>query len=276
MHSSSRFLPGFGLSLGYTAFYLSAVVLLPIAALLVTTASFPVADLWAAASSPRALASYRVTLATSCVAALMNAVFGTLVAWCLVRYSFPGRRAVDALIDLPFALPTAISGIALTAVYSGNGWIGRLLKPMGIEVSFTPLGIIVAMVFIGIPFVVRSVQPAFEELDPAIEDAAAILGASRWQTILRVILPQVTPAILAGFTMSFARGLGEYGSVVFIAGNMPFRTEIASLLIVAKLEQFDYAGATAIGCVLLVSSFAILLVLNRMQSWWLRRVGGAA
>ncbi|MDZ7639497.1 MAG: sulfate ABC transporter permease subunit CysT [Bryobacterales bacterium] len=275
MKHATRVLPGFGLTLGYTVFYLSLVVLIPIAVLFLKALSFPWETLWEAASNPRALASYRVTLLTSLGAAVANAVFGTLVAWCLVRYSFPGRRVVDALIDLPFALPTAVSGIALTAVYAKSGWIGQYLEPLGVEVAFTPLGIGVALLFIGLPFVVRSVQPAFEELDPAVEDAAAILGASRWQTVLRVIFPQVMPAVLAGFTMSFARGLGEYGSVVFIAGNMPFRTEIASLLIVTRLEQFDYAGATAIGCVLLLASFLLLLAINLVQHQWLRRWGGA-
>lgn len=275
MKHATRVLPGFGLTIGYTVFYLSLVVLIPIGALVLKAVSFPFETLWMAATSPRALASYQVTLFTALGAAIANAFFGTLVAWCLVRYSFPGRRVIDALVDLPFALPTAVSGIALTAVYSKTGWIGQLLEPLGIEVAFTPLGITVALLFIGLPFVVRSVQPAFEELDPAVEDAAAILGASRWQTVLRVLFPQVLPAILAGFTMSFARGLGEYGSVVFIAGNMPFHTEIASLLIVTKLEQFDYAGATAIGCVLLVASFLLLLTINLIQHRWLRRFGGA-
>ena len=276
MKRSNSFLPGFGITFGYTVFYLSAIVLIPVAALVLKATAFPIDQLWEAASNPRALASYRVTLFTSFVAAVANAIFGTLVAWCLVRYSFPGRRLVDAMVDLPFALPTAVSGIALTAVYAKNGWLGQYLEPLGIEVAFTPLGIIVALLFIGLPFVVRSVQPAFEELDPAVEDAAAILGASRLQTISRVILPQVVPAILTGFTMAFARGLGEYGSVVYISGNMPLRTEIASLLIVTKLEQFDYAGATAIGCVLLLASFALLLVMNLVQGWWLKKLGGAS
>ncbi len=275
MKHATRVLPGFGLTLGYTVFYLSLVVLIPVGALLLKAVSFPFDALFSAAFSPRAIASYQVTFIAALGAAFANAIFGTLVAWCLVRYSFPGRSVIDALVDLPFALPTAVSGIALTAVYSKSGWIGKLLAPLGIEVAFTPLGITVALLFIGLPFVVRSVQPAFEELDPAVEDAAAILGASRWQTVLRVLFPQVMPAILTGFTMSFARGLGEYGSVVFIAGNMPFRTEIASLLIVTKLEQFDYAGATAIGCVLLIASFVLLFTINLIQNRWLRRWGGA-
>lgn len=275
MTRAARILPGFGLSMGYTVFYLSLVVLIPVGALALKASSFPWETLWNAAASPRAVAAYRLTFLTALAAAAANAVFGTLVAWCLARYSFPGKKMVDALVDLPFALPTAVSGIALTTVYSKSGWIGRLLDPFGIEVSFTPPGIAVALLFIGLPFVVRSVQPALEELDPAIEDAAAILGASRRQTILRVLFPQALPAILAGFTMSLARGLGEYGSVVFIAGNMPFRTEIASLLVVARLEQFDYAGATAIGCVMLIASFALLLGINLIQHRWLRRFGGA-
>lgn len=275
MTRAARILPGFGLSMGYTVFYLSLVVLIPVGALALKASSFPWETLWNAAASPRAVAAYRLTFLTALAAAAANAVFGTLVAWCLARYSFPGKKLVDALVDLPFALPTAVSGIALTTVYSKSGWIGRMLDPFGIEVSFTPPGIAVALLFIGLPFVVRSVQPALEELDPAIEDAAAILGASRRQTILRVLFPQALPAILAGFTMSLARGLGEYGSVVFIAGNMPFRTEIASLLVVARLEQFDYAGATAIGCVMLIASFALLLGINLIQHRWLRRFGGA-
>lgn len=270
-----RLLPGFGLTLGYTGFCLSLVVLLPVAVLFWKTASYPVEELWAAVSSPRAVASYRLTLGTAFAAAALNAVMGSLVAWCLVRYEFPGKRIADSLVDLPFALPTAISGIALTAVYAPTGWVGQWLEPLGIPVAFTPAGITVALMFVGLPFVVRAVQPAVSDLDPATEEAAAILGASRVQTLRRVLLPQLLPAVLTGFTMAFARGLGEYGSVIFIAGNMPMKTEITSLLVITRLEQFDYAGATAIGSVMLVASFALLLGVNALQWWWLSRGGQA-
>lgn len=270
-----RLLPGFGLTLGYSLFCLSLVVLLPMAVLFWKTATYPVEDLWAAVSSARAVASYRLTLGTAFGAALLNAVLGSLVAWCLVRYEFPGRRLVDSLVDLPFALPTAISGIALTAVYAPTGWVGRWLDVLGIPVAFTPLGITLALMFVGLPFVVRAVQPAVSDLDPAVEEAAAILGANRVQTLLRVLLPQLAPAALTGFTMAFARGLGEYGSVIFIAGNMPMKTEITSLLIITRLEQFDYAGATAIGSVMLLASFALLLGVNALQWRWLARGGNA-
>lgn len=268
-----RLLPGFGITLGYTLFCLSLVVLLPMAVLFWKTASYPADQLWAAVSSARALASYRLTLGTAFAAALLNACFGSLVAWCLVRYEFPGRRLVDAMVDLPFALPTAISGIALTAVYAPNGWVGQWLDPLGIQVAFSSLGITLALMFVGLPFVVRSVQPAVSDLDPSVEEAAAILGASRAQTMWRVLLPQLFPAALTGFTMAFARGLGEYGSVIFIAGNMPMKTEITSLLIITRLEQFDYAGATAIGSVMLLASFTLLLVVNALQWWWMQRQG---
>ncbi len=268
-----RLLPGFGLTMGYSLFCLSLVVLIPIAVLIWKTASYPVEDLWAAVSSARALASYRLTLATAFAAAGLNAVMGSLVAWCLVRYEFPGRRLVDSLVDLPFALPTAISGIALTAVYGPTGWVGERLDALGVQVAFTPLGITLALMFVGLPFVVRSVQPAVSDLDPSVEEAAAILGANRWQTLLRVLLPQLLPAALTGFTMALARGLGEYGSVIFIAGNMPMKTEITSLLIITRLEQFDYAGATAIGSVMLLASFVLLLGVNALQWWWMGRGG---
>lgn len=268
-----RLLPGFGLTMGYSLFCLSLVVLIPIAVLIWKTASYPVEDLWAAVSSARALASYRLTLATAFAAAGLNAVMGSLVAWCLVRYEFPGRRVVDSLVDLPFALPTAISGIALTAVYGPTGWVGERLDALGVQVAFTPLGITLALMFVGLPFVVRSVQPAVSDLDPSVEEAAAILGANRWQTLLRVLLPQLLPAALTGFTMALARGLGEYGSVIFIAGNMPMKTEITSLLIITRLEQFDYAGATAIGSVMLLASFVLLLGVNALQWWWMGRGG---
>ena len=260
-------IPGFGLTLGYTIFYLSLIVILPISALFLKTATLGWGEFWTIVSSPRVVASYRLTFGASLVGALINAFFGFIVAWTLVRYSFPGKKIIDALVDLPFALPTAVSGIALTAIYAPTGWVGRYLEPLGIKAAFTPLGVTIALTFIGLPFVVRTLQPALEELDPATEEAARSLGASRAQTFLRVILPAVFPALLTGFALSFARALGEYGSVVFISGNMPMRTEITPLLIIAKLEQFDYPGATAIATVMLVASFAILLLINFLQ-WW--------
>lgn len=260
-------IPGFGLTLGYTIFYLCLIVLLPISALFLKTATLGWGEFWAIVSNPRVVASYRLTFGASLVGALINAFFGFIVAWTLVRYSFPGKKIIDALVDLPFALPTAVSGIALTAIYSSNGWVGRYLEPLGIKAAYTPLGVTIALTFIGLPFVVRTLQPALEELDPATEEAARSLGASRMQTFLRVILPAVFPALLTGFALSFARALGEYGSVVFISGNMPMFTEITPLLIIAKLEQYDYAGATAIATVMLVASFAILLVINCLQ-WY--------
>lgn len=260
-------IPGFGLTLGYTVFYLCLIVLLPISALFLKTATLGWGEFWAIVSNPRVVASYRLTFGASLVGALINAFFGFIVAWTLVRYSFPGKKIIDALVDLPFALPTAVSGIALTAIYSSNGWVGRYLEPFGIKAAYTPLGVTIALTFIGLPFVVRTLQPALEELDPATEEAARSLGASRMQTFLRVILPAVFPALLTGFALSFARALGEYGSVVFISGNMPMFTEITPLLIIAKLEQYDYAGATAIATVMLLASFAILLVINFLQ-WY--------
>lgn len=270
----ARIFPGFHLTLGYTLLYLSLIVLVPLAFLFLKTATLTWAQFWAIVADPRTVAAYRLTFLTSLVAASINTVFGFLLAWCLVRYPFPGKRIADALVDLPFALPTAVSGIALTAIYSSNGWIGQLLEPLGIRSAFTPLGIVIALTFIGLPFVVRSVQPALEDLDPGIEEAAFVLGASRWCAFRRVILPAVLPAAITGFAMSFARALGEYGSVVFISGNMPMKTEIASLLIVAKLEQFDYAGATAIAVVMLVASFLLLLSINLVQWAAARRYQG--
>lgn len=260
-------IPGFGLTLGYTVFYLSLIVILPLTALFLKTATLGWEEFWAIVSTPRVVASYRLTFGAALIGALINAFFGFIVAWTLVRYSFPGKKIIDALVDLPFALPTAVSGIALTAIYAPTGWIGRYLEPLGIKAAFSPLGVTIALTFIGLPFVVRTLQPALEELDPATEEAARSLGASRAQTFLRVILPAVFPALLTGFALSFARALGEYGSVVFISGNMPMRTEITPLLIIAKLEQFDYAGATAIATVMLVASFVILLLINLLQ-WW--------
>lgn len=269
----NRVLPGFGLTLGLTIFYLSLIVLIPTSALFIRTADLGWGKFVQAVANPRALASYRVTFGTSLAGATVNAVFGFILAWILVRYRFPGRRLLDALIDLPFALPTAVSGIALTAVYAKNGWLGKIFAPLGIKTAYSPLGITIAITFIGLPFVVRTLQPALAELDGESEEAAAALGATRWQTFWRVIVPTLTPSILTGFALAFARALGEYGSVVFISGNMPLKTEVASLLIVTKLEQYDYAGATAIAVVMLLASFAILLGINLLQwraSRWAR------
>lgn len=260
-------LPGFGLTMGVTWIYLGLLVLLPLSALFFRTASLGWADFWHAVAAPRALASYRLSFGASFVAALVNAVCGLLVAWVLVRYRFPGRTLADALVDFPFALPTAVAGLTLTALYAGNGWFGRVLEPMGIRVAFTPLGVIVALTFIGLPFVVRSVQPVLEQLDTELEEAAASLGATRRQIFTRVLLPAVLPAVLSGFALAFARAIGEYGSIVFIAGNMPMKTEIVPLLIVTKLEQYDYAGATAIAVVMLVASGLLLLTVNGLQRW---------
>jgi sulfate transport system permease protein len=260
-------LPGFGLTMGYTLLYLSLIVLIPLSAMFFRTATMGLDRFWETVTSERVLASYRLTFGTSLIGALVNVFFGFIVAWVLVRYRFPGRKVIDALVDLPFALPTAVSGIALTAIYAKNGWIGQFLEPIGIKTAFSPLGITIALTFIGLPFVVRTLQPALEELDGESEEAAASLGANRWQTFWRVILPSVLPAVLTGFALSFARALGEYGSVVFISGNMPMKTEITSLLIITKLEQYDYAGATAIAVVMLGASFVILLGINVLQ-WW--------
>jgi sulfate/thiosulfate transport system permease protein len=273
--ATHRILPGFGMSLGFTLFYVSLLVLIPLAGVFVRTASMGWAQFWNAVATPRAMASYRLTFGASLAAATLNAVFGLLVAWVLVRYRSPLTKLLDAVVDLPFAMPTAVAGIALTAVYSANGWLGRHLVPLGIEVAFTRLGVLVALTFIGLPFVVRSVQPVLQDLEPDVEDAAASLGATRWQTFRSVIMPSLWPALLTGFTLAFARALGEYGSVVFISGNMPMRTEITTLLIVTKLEQYDYAGATAIATVMLVVSFALLLVINLTQAWARARTGGA-
>ncbi|MGH7428438.1 MAG: sulfate ABC transporter permease subunit CysT [Candidatus Methylomirabilaceae bacterium] len=260
-------LPGFGLTMGCTLLYLSLIVLIPLSATFLKTATMSWGQFWMTVTEPRALASYRLSFGASLVGAGINAVFGLLAAWVLVRYSFPGKRIVDALVDLPFALPTAVAGITLTAIFSSNGWIGRYLEPLGIKVAFTPLGVVIALTFIGLPFMVRTVQPVLQDLEAELEEAAASLGASRWQTLVRVILPEVSPALLTGFTLAFARAVGEYGSVIFISGNMPMRTEITPLLIVTKLEQYDYAGATAIGVVMLVMSFVLLFIINLLQ-WW--------
>jgi len=263
-------LPGFDLALGFTLLYLSFIVLIPLAAAFLKTATMTWPAFWATVTSPRVLASYRLTFGASFAAALVNAFFGLIVCWVLVRYEFPFKRVIDALVDLPFALPTAVAGIALTALYAGNGWIGRLLP---FKVSFTPLGVFVALTFIGLPFVVRTLQPVLEDLQKEIEEAAATLGANRWQTFTKVIFPILTPALLTGFALAFARALGEYGSVIFIAGNMPMISEITPLLIITKLEQYDYAGATAIAVVMLVSAFVLLLAINGLQAWTRARQG---
>lgn len=283
-----RVLPGFGLSLGFTLTYLGLIVLIPLSAAFLKTAGLSWADFWAAVTSPRVMASYRISFGVSLLAALVNAVFGGILAWVLVRYRFPGRRVVDALVDLPFALPTAVAGIALTAIYAPKGWIGQWLDPLwvkgvhqlsawipwidwgdwlGNKVAFDRPGIFLALTFVGLPFVVRTLQPVLEELEPELEEAAATLGANRWQTMTRVIFPELLPALITGFALAFARALGEYGSVVFIAGNMPSHSEITPLLIITKLEQYDYRGATAIAVVMLVSSFCLLLLINLLQKW---------
>lgn len=260
-------LPGFGLSLGYTLLYVGLLVLIPLSAMVLRATSLPLGEIWDIVSDPRALAAYELSFGAALVGSLINALFGVIVAWVLVRYEFPGKGLIDALVDLPFALPTAVAGIALTAVYAKNGWLGAVLEPLGVKVAFAPLGIVVALTFIGVPFVVRTVQPVLEEIDADVEEAAAVLGASRFQTFARVILPSLLPAVLTGFALAFARSLGEYGSVVFISGNMPMRTEIVPLLIVTKLEQYDYAGATAIASVMLATSFTLLLAINLLQRW---------
>jgi len=267
-------LPGFNLTLGYTLLYLGLIVLIPLSALVLRSFTLSWDQFWAAVSSPRVLASYRLTFGASFIAACVNAVFGLLVAWVLVRYRFPGKRIVDALVDLPFALPTAVAGIALTALLAGNGWIGQYLEPLGIKIAFTPAGVVVALIFIGLPFVVRTVQPVLEESEKELEEAAMCLGATRLQTFIRVILPSIAPALLTGFAMAFARAIGEFGSVIFIAGNVPMVSEITPLIIISKLEQYDYAGATAVAVFMLVCSFLLLLVINALQVWQRRRQGG--
>jgi sulfate transport system permease protein len=262
-------LPGFGLAMGFTVFYLSLIVLIPLGAAFLKTFSMTWSHFWETVTGPRALASYRLTLGASFIGAAINSVMGIVVAWVLVRYEFLGKRIVDALVDLPFALPTAVAGITLTAMFAGNGWIGRFLEPLGIKVAFTWLGVVVALTFIGLPFVVRTVQPVLQDLDPEIEEAAATLGASRWQAWTRVLFPELMPAVLTGFALAFARAIGEYGSVIFISGNMPMQTEITPLLIVTKLAQFDYAGATALAVATLAMSFVLLFFINLLQ-WWSR------
>ena len=264
-------LPGFSLTMGFAVLYLSLLVLIPLAALFIKSAELSPREFWDAVTAPRVLASYKVSLLTSLCAALVNLVFGLLLAWVLVRYRFPGKKIIDGLIDLPFALPTAVAGISLTTLYAPNGWIGSLM-PEGVKIAYTPLGITIALIFIGLPFVVRTVQPVLQDLEADVEEAAAMLGAYRWRIFTRVILPELIPPLLTGFALAFARGIGEYGSVVFIAGNMPMKTEIAPLLIVTKLEQFEYAQAAAIAVVLLIISFLLLLIINLLQRWSNRRL----
>lgn len=269
-HRPRRVLPGFGLGLGYTLAYLGLLALLPLCTLFLKAAGLSAGEFWSIVTEPRALAAYRLSFGAALAASVLNGGFGLLVAWVLVRYRFPLRGLADALVDLPFALPTAVAGIALTAAYAPDGWLGRWLTPLGLRVAFAPLGVVVALTFIGLPFVVRTVQPVLEDMDREAEEAAASLGASRLTIFRRVVLPHVTPAVLTGFVLAFARAVGEYGSVVFISGNMPLRTEIAPLLIVTKLEQFDYAGATALAVVMLTASFCLLFAMNALQ-WWSRR-----
>ncbi|MDQ0025653.1 sulfate transport system permease protein [Variovorax paradoxus] len=268
-----RVLPGFHITLGFSIFYLCLIVLIPLSALVFKTFTLSWEQFWVAVTSPRVMASYRLTFGASLIAALVNAIFGLLVAWVLVRYKFPGKRIVDALVDLPFALPTAVAGISLTALLAGNGWIGQLLEPHGIKLAFTPAGIVIALIFIGLPFVVRTVQPVLEDAEKELEEAATSLGATRLQTFTKVIFPSIAPALLTGFAMAFARAIGEYGSVIFIAGNMPMISEITPLIIIGKLEQYDFAGATAVALVMLVISFILLLVINGLQAWQRRRAG---
>lgn len=260
-------LPGFHLALGFTVFYLSLIVLIPLSTIFLKTADLSWQEFWQIVTEPRVMASYRLTFGASFIAACLNAIFGLLVAWVLVRYSFFGKKLIDALVDLPFALPTAVAGIALTALYARNGWLGQYLEVWGFQVAFTPVGVVVALTFIGLPFVVRTIQPILQDLELEVEEAAVSLGASRWQTFRLVIFPSIAPALLTGFALAFARGLGEYGSVVFIAGNMPMVSEIVPLLIITKLEQYDYTGATAIAVVMLVTSFILLFIINLLQ-WW--------
>lgn len=266
-------LPGFGLALGITVTALSLIVLIPLAALFIKAASAGPADIWAVATSPRTLAALKLSFFGAFFAATVNAVFGLILAWVLVRYDFPGRRLIDAAVDLPFALPTAVAGIALAAIYAPNGWVGSLLAPYNIKVAYTPLGVMVALIFIGLPFVVRTIQPVLEELPADIEEAAALLGASRWRTVFTVLLPPVLPALLTGFVLAFARAVGEYGSVIFIAGNVPMVSEIAPLLIVIRLEQFDYAGAAVVATIMLLLSFSLILLVNLIQARARRRFG---
>ncbi|MDA5044324.1 sulfate ABC transporter permease subunit CysT [Acinetobacter baumannii] len=273
MSQRSRVLPGFGLSLGFTLAYVSFIVLIPLAAVFIKSFGIGWDGLWEILTSERIFKSLQLSFSSALIAAFINVVFGLLLAWCLVRYNFPGKRLVDALVDLPFALPTAVAGIALTSLYAPTGWIGQYLEPLGIQVAYTPIGITLALVFIGIPFIVRTVQPVLSDIETELEEAASALGANRWQTITKIILPILLPALFTGFALAFARGVGEYGSVIFIAGNQPFKTEIAPLMIISRLEEYDYAGATTIAAVMLVLSFIILFVINLLQAWANRRTG---
>ncbi|KQD04896.1 sulfate ABC transporter permease subunit CysT [Acinetobacter soli] len=273
MSQPSRVLPGFGLSLGFTLAYLSLIVLIPLSAVFIKSLGVGWDGLWEILSSERILKSLQLSFTTAMIAALINVVFGLLLAWCLVRYSFPGKRIVDALVDLPFALPTAVAGIALTSLYASTGWVGQYLEPLGIKVAYTPIGITLALVFIGLPFVVRTVQPVLSDIETELEEAASALGANRFQIITKIILPILFPALLTGFALAFARGVGEYGSVIFIAGNQPFKTEIAPLMIISRLEEYDYEAATTIAVVMLVISFVILFAINLLQAWASRRTG---
>ena len=266
-------LPGFGLTMGLTLTWLSLVILIPLAGVFIKSAGLGWDEFWRLASDARTVAALKLSFGAALAAAAINAVFGLLVAWVLVRYDFPGRKLLDAAIDLPFALPTAVAGLALTALYAPNGWLGSLLVPLGIKVAFTPLGVVVALVFIGLPFVVRTVQPVLADFDKVLEEAAATLGATRLQTVRRIVLPALMPPLLTGFALAFARGVGEYGSIIFIAGNIPYVSEIAPLLIVIRLEEFNYAGATAVAAIMLVISFALLFVINLLQTWNRRRIG---
>ncbi len=275
MAKQKNVLPGFNLTLGYTLLYLSLIVLIPLSAAFIKTTELSFDEFWSVVTAPRVVASYKLTFGASLLGALINAVFGLLTAWVLVRYTFPGKKIIDALVDLPFALPTAVAGIALTAVYAGNGWIGSLLEPHGIKVAFTPVGVVIALTFIGLPFVVRTVQPVLEDLEAETEEAAASLGANRLQTFTKVILPTLWPALLTGFALAFARAIGEYGSVIFIAGNVPFVSEITPLIIITKLEQYEYSSATAIAVVMLIISFLLLFAINGLQWWSTRRNGSS-
>ncbi|MEB6478342.1 sulfate ABC transporter permease subunit CysT [Acinetobacter vivianii] len=276
MSQRSRVLPGFGLSLGFTLAYVSLIVLIPLSAVFIKSLGIGWDGLWEILTSERILKSLQLSFSAALIAALVNVVFGLLLAWCLVRYTFPGKRIVDALVDLPFALPTAVAGIALTSLYAPTGWIGQYLAPLGIEVAYTPIGITLALIFIGLPFVVRTVQPVLSDIETELEEAASALGANRWQTITKIILPILFPALLTGFALAFARGVGEYGSVIFIAGNQPYKTEIAPLMIISRLEEYDYAGATTIAVVMLILSFGILFLINLVQAWASRRTGRVA
>ena len=276
MSQRSRVLPGFGLSLGFTLAYLSLIVLIPLSAVFIKSFGIGWDGLWEILTSERIIKSLQLSFSAALIAAFINVVFGLLLAWCLVRYSFPGKRIVDALVDLPFALPTAVAGIALTSLYAPTGWIGQYLEPLGIQVAYTPIGITLALIFIGIPFVVRTVQPVLNDLETELEEAASALGANRFQIVTKIILPILFPALLTGFALAFARGVGEYGSVIFIAGNQPYKTEIAPLMIISRLEEYDYAGATTIAVVMLLISFVFLFLINLLQAWASRRTGRTA